>query len=511
MNATINCDVLVVGGGIHGAAIARDAAGRGLSVVLCERGDLGAHASPLATGLVHGMSRYLEGHELRFVRRALCERNILMQAAPHLFAPLRLAMPLDDGQRPAWAMRLGLMVCDRLAQRPQLPAAQLPPARVANLLQHVTGGPLRLEFSQGVLFSEVRVDEARLAVLNAMSAADAGAIILTRTLCDSAQRRGGRWQATLCHVDGGSVPVAARALVNATGPWAARFLHQATGSAEAPQLVRRSTLLVRRKFTHGYGYRFQHPKGQTVFALPFEKDYTLIAASSQHYDGDPAGVAVTDEEIAALCSLVNRYFTAPASPADVVLAWSGAFMLPYGDPAQMAAPWKYQLRLDGGDAPLLSVLGGGLDTCRLLAEEALDRLAPRLGHYRGAWTAGAVLPGGDLVDTAHPLRQTLAFDDYVRLQKQAYGWAPAALIERYARTYGSRMHRVLDGCRRLQDLGAPVLPGLFAAELRYLVEHEWAMSAEDILWRRTRLGLHLPPDAAPRLEEWLAGAMQWAG
>ncbi len=506
MNTTINCDVLVVGGGVHGAAIARDAAGRGLSVVLCERGDLGAHASPLATGLVHGMSRYLEGHELRFVRRALCERNILMQAAPHLFAPLRLAMPLDDGQRPAWAMRLGLMVCDRLAQRPQLPAA-----RVANLLQHVTGGPLRLEFSQGVLFSEVRVDEARLAVLNAMSAADAGAIILPRTLCDSAQRRGGRWQATLCHVDGGSVPVAARALVNATGPWAARFLHQATGSAEAPQLVRRSTLLVRRKFTHGYGYRFQHPKGQTVFALPFEKDYTLIAASSQHYDGDPAGVAVTDDEIAALCSLVNRYFTAPASPADVVLAWSGAFMLPYGDPAQMAAPWKYQLRLDGGDAPLLSVLGGGLDTCRLLAEEALDRLAPRLGHYRGAWTAGAVLPGGDLVDTAHPLRQTLAFDDYVRLQKQAYGWAPAALIERYARTYGSRMHRVLDGCRRLQDLGAPVLPGLFAAELRYLVEHEWAMSAEDILWRRTRLGLHLPLDAAPRLEEWLAGAMQWAG
>ena len=196
------------------------------------------------------------------------------------------------------------------------------------------------------------MDEARLAVLNAMSAADAGAIILTRTLCDSAQRRGGRWQATLCHVDGGSVPVAARALVNATGPWAARFLHQATGSAEAPQLVRRSTLLVRRKFTHGYGYRFQHPKGQTVFALPFEKDYTLIAASSQHYDGDPAGVAVTDEEIAALCSLVNRYFTAPASPADVVLAWSGAFMLPYGDPAQMADPWKYQLRLDGGDAPL---------------------------------------------------------------------------------------------------------------------------------------------------------------
>ena len=503
MKATINCDVLVVGGGIHGAAIARDAAGRGLSVVLCERGDLAAHASPLATGLVHGMLRHVEGHDFRLVRHALVERNTLMQTAPHLFAPLRLAMPLDDGQRPPWAMRLGLMVCDRLAGHAHLPAA-----RLANLLQHVAGSPLRLDFGKGALFSDVRVDESRLVLLNALSAAEAGTIILTRTLCDSAQRWGGRWQATLCHVGGASVPVSARALVNATGPWAARFLQQATGSVEAQRLVRRSYLLVRRKFTHGYGYRFQHPDGQTVFALPFEQDYTLIAASSQPYDGDPAGVVTTDEEIATLCRLVNRYFTAPADPADVVCAWSGAFMLPEGDPAQMIAPWKYKLRLDASDAPLLSVLGGGLCTYRLLAEEALDRLAPRLGRYRGAWTAGAALPGGDLVDITHPLRSLLAFDDYVRLQKQVYGWAPPSLIERYARAYGSRMHRLLDGCKRLQDLGAQVLPGLFEAELRYLLRHEWAMAAEDILWRRSKLGLHLPGDAPRKLEEWLGGAME---
>ena len=501
VNATMHCDLLVVGGGLHGAAIARDAAGRGLSVVLCERGDLAAHASPLSPGLVHGMLRYLEGHDFGLVRRALAERNALMRSAPHLFMPLRFAMPRDSGQRRAWAIRAGLMVCDRLAPHPLLSAS-----RHADLLQHVTGGPLRLEFSEGTLFSDARVDESRLVVMNALGAAEAGATILTRTLCDSAQRVDGRWQATLCNAGGASVPVSARALVNATGPWAARFLHQATGGVQPQRLVKRSQFLVRRKFSHGYGYRFAHPDGQTIFALPFERDYTLIGTTGQPYEGDATNVAASDEEIATLCGLVNRYFTAPVSPADVVLAWSGAFMLPDGDAAQTAAPWKYQLRLDGGGAPLLSVLGGGLSTARLLAEDALDRLAPQLGHFKSAWTAAAFLPGGELVDTAHPLRRMLAFDDYARLQKQAYGWAPHALIERYARAYGSRMHKLLDGCTGMQDLGEQVLPGLFEAELRYLVRHEWAMTAEDILWRRSRLGLHLPPEAAQVLDEWLADA-----
>ena len=499
MSATINCDLLVVGGGLHGAAIARDAAGRGLSVVLCERGDLAAHASPVGVGLVHGMLRYLEGHELGIVRRALAERNTLMRAAPHLFAPLRFAMPRDAGQRPAWRLLAGLMFCQRLAPHPLLPAP-----RLANLLQHVAGGPLLLDFREGALFSDARVDEARLVVSNAIGAAEAGATILTRTLCDSAQRVRGRWQATLCSASGASIPVSARALVNATGPWAARFVHEATAGVQPQRLVKRSQLLVRRKFTHRYGYRFRHPDGQAVFALPFEQDYTLIGAISQLYDGDPAAVVTSEEEIAALCGLVNRYFTVPTSPADVVLAWSGASMLPNGDAAQMAAPWTYQLQLDGGDAPLLSVLGGGLSTARLLAEDALDRLAPRLGRYRSAWTGKAFLPGGDLADTAHPARRQLALDDYVRLQKQAYGWAPATLIERYARTYGSRMHRLLEGCTGMHDLGPQVLPGLFEAELRYLVEQEWATTAEDILWRRSKLGLHLPPDAARLLDGWLA-------
>lgn len=502
MSATINCDLLVVGGGLHGAAIARDAAGRGLSVVLCERGDLAAHASPVGVGLVHGMLRYLEGHDFGVVRRALAERNALMRSAPHLFSPLRFAMPRDAGQQAPWRLLAGLMFCQRLAPHPLLPAP-----RLANLLQHVTGGPLMLDFREGALFSDARVDEARLVVLNALDAAEAGATILTRTLCDSAQRVGGRWQATLCNAGGASIPVSARALVNATGPWAARFVHEATAGVQPQRLVKRSQLLVRRKFTHGYGYRFRHPDGQTVFALPCEQDYTLICATCQHYDGDPAAVVASEEETAALCRLVNRYFTAPVSPSDVVLAWSGACMLPNGDAAQMTAPWTYQLHLDAGDAPLLSVLGGSLSTARLLAEDALDRLAPRLGRYRNAWTAKAFLPGGDLADTAHPAGRQLALDDYVRLQKQAYGWAPAALIERYTRAYGSRMHRLLEGCTGMHHLGAQVLPGLFEAELRYLVDQEAATTAEDILWRRSKLGLHLPADAARLLDAWLAPAL----
>lgn len=501
MNATIHCDVLVVGGGMHGAAIARDAAGRGLSVVLCERDDLAAQVSPLSDGLVHGMLRYLEGHDLSVVRRALAERNTLMRSAPHLFSPLRLAMPRDKGQRPAWALRAGLMLCDRLAPHPLLPAS-----RHANLLQHVSGSPLQLDFREGALFTDARVDEARLTVLNAVGAAEAGATVLTRTTCDSAQRLAGRWQATLRIEGGAGLPVSARALVNATGARAVRFLREATGHAQPQHLVRRSQILLRKKFSHGYGYRFRHPDGQTVFALPFERDYTLVGAASQPCEGDLSSMAPTDDEIATLCRLVNRYFTASATPADLVLAWSDAFMLPDADAMRPASPLHYQIRLDAGDAPLLSVLGGGLSTYRLLAQDAVNRLAPLLGRVGNAWTAGAFLPGGDLADSAHPGRRLLAFDDYARLQKQAYGWAPARLIERYVRAYGSRVHALLEGCGNMRDLGQQVLPGLYETEIRYLVQREWAMTAEDILWRRSRLGLHLPHDAAPTLDGWLDAA-----
>ncbi|MET0961871.1 MAG: glycerol-3-phosphate dehydrogenase [Noviherbaspirillum sp.] len=500
MKPIINCDLLVVGGGIHGAGIARDATGRGLSVVLCESDDLGAHTSSASTRLIHGTLRYLEGHDFGLVRKALLERDVLMRSAPHIISPLRFALPQDAGQRPAWVMRAGLLFCNRLARHMLLPAS-----RYANLLQHVAGSPLRLEFLEGYLFSDAWVDDARLVVLNAMAAAEAGATILTRTVCDSAQRIDGHWQATLHGAGGTSIPVCARALVNATGPWAARFLRQASGAVQPLRLVKGSHIVVRKKFGHGYAYLFQHPHGHTVFALPYEQDYTLIGATELDYSGDPASVAISDEEISLLCNLVNRYFTARTSPADVVWSCSGVRPLLEEDSSHTpTAACHYRLRLDdNGGAPLLSVLGGAISTFRKLAEEAVDLLGPRLGRPGGAWTANACLPGGDLYGMAPSSRGVLGFDDYLRRQKQRYGWMPRALLERYARAYGTRMDTLLAGCGAVGDLGLQVQPELYEAELHYLTRHEWARTAEDVLWRRSRLGLRLGPDAARVLDAWM--------
>ena len=502
MQTTINCDLLVVGGGIHGAGIARDAAGRGLSVVLCERSDLAAHTSSASTGLVYGTLHYLEGHDFAQVRRALLEREVLMRCAPHIISPLRFVMPQDAGQRAAWVMRAGFIFCNRLARHTLLPAA-----RYANLLQHVAGSPLRLEFLEGYLFSDAWVNDARLVVLTALAAAEAGATVLTRTLCDSAQRSDGRWLATLRSASGMSTPVCARALVNATGPWAARFLREASGAVQPLRLVKGSHIVVRKKFGHGYAYLFRHPDGRTVFALPYEKDYTLIGATGLDYDGDPARAAISDKEISDLCGLVNRYFTARTSPADVVWAYSGVRALVEDDGKRSLAAEQYRLRLDdNGGAPLLSVLGGAISSFRKLAEEAVDLLGPRLGCSRGAWTANACLPGGDLYGSAPSPRSVLGFDVYLRRQKQAFDWAPPALVERYVRAYGTRIDRMLAGRGAMNDLGLQVLPGLYEAELRYLIQHEWAMTAQDILWRRSRLGLHLGPNAAEVLDAWIANA-----
>jgi glycerol-3-phosphate dehydrogenase len=502
MNSTIDCDLLVVGGGINGAGIARDAAGRGLSVVLCERDDLAAHTSSASTKLIHGGLRYLESRDFGLVRKALIEREVLMRSAPHIIWPLRFVMPHDAGQRPAWMVRAGLMVYDRLAPRKLLPGS-----RAANLLQHVAGIPLRPQFSKGYIYSDGWVDDARLVVLNAMDAAEAGATILTRTACDAAQRSGDRWQATLRGAAGVMTVVRARAMVNATGPWAARFLHDASGADQPLRLVKGSHIVVRRKFNHPYAYVFQHPDRRIVFAIPYEQEFTLIGTTDIDYDGDPGQVTISDEEISYLCGLVNRYFTSQTTPDDVVWTYSGVRpRVEESGKRASAVTRDYQLRLDSEGPPLLSVFGGKITTFRKLADEALDLLGPLLGKSGGAWTAEACLPGGDLYGPAPSPRSVLEFDDYVRMQKQAYHWAPPALIERYARAYGTRMHRLLADCGKMDDLGRQVLPGLFEAELYYLMRHEWARTAEDILWRRSKLGLHLPRDAATTLDAWITAA-----
>jgi glycerol-3-phosphate dehydrogenase len=503
-SAHLDCDLLVVGGGVNGAGIARDAAGRGLRVILCDKDDLAAHTSSASTKLIHGGLRYLEHYEFGLVRKALIEREVLLRAAPHLIRPLRFVLPHDLGQRPAWLVRAGLLLYDLLARR-----AILPGSSAIDLIDHPAGAPLKPQFKRGVVYSDAAVDDARLVVLNAVDAQEQGATVLTRTACEQARREGGQWRARLRRADGGHIDVAARALVNACGPWAADFLQSALPAphARALRLIKGSHIVVPRLFAHEHAYLFQHPDGRIVFAIPYEREFTLIGTTDLDFQGDPDQVAIDAGEIAYLCQLASRYFAKPVAPADVVWTYSGVRPLladEADDPKAVTRNYRFELDRDGGRAPLLSVFGGKLTTFRKLAEEAVDLLAPLLGNRHGAWTENACLPGGDLFGATPQNRSVLEFDDFVSGLQRRHAWLPAALVARYARAYGTRVGRLLAGRTDLAAMGEEILPGLFAAEVDYLREQEWAVNADDILWRRSKLGLHLPPDSAARLDAWLA-------
>lgn len=494
-------DVLVVGGGINGAGIARDAAGRGLSVVLCEKDDLAQHTSSASTKLIHGGLRYLEHHEFRLVRKALIEREVLLRAAPHIIRPMRFVMPHDRGQRPAWMIRAGLFLYDRLARREILPASG-----AVDLRAHPAGTPLKPEFTRGFVYSDGWVDDARLVVLNARDAADHGAQVFTHTRCVHARRVGREWLATLQRADGTTFELAARCLVNAGGPWAARLLEQALArpSGRALRLVKGSHIVVKKMFEHPYAYLFQHTDGRVVFAISYESDFTLVGTTDVDYRGDPDEVAIDDDEIDYLCRLTRRYFRKPLQPSDVVWSFSGVRPLLDDDGGQAAEVTRdYRLALDTGGAPLLSVFGGKITTFRKLAEEAVDLVAPLLGKAHGRWTAHACLPGGDLHGSPQN-RSVLGFDRWVASLQREYAWLPAALLARYARAYGTRVHVLLAGRRSVADLGQAVAAGLHEAELDYLCRCEWASCGADILWRRSKLGLHLPAGTAQKIDQWIS-------
>ncbi|HJU71941.1 MAG TPA: glycerol-3-phosphate dehydrogenase [Paucimonas sp.] len=495
------CDVLVVGGGVNGTGIARDAAGRGLSVILCEQDDLAAHTSSASTKLIHGGLRYLEQHEFGLVRKALIEREVLLRAAPHIMRPLRFVMPHDAGQRPAWMIRAGMLLYDCLARRELLPASCS-----IDLRRHPAGQPLKPEFSRAFAYSDGWVDDARLVVLNAMDAAEKGARILTRTACESVTPAGAGWHARLRGAGKQAMAVEARCLVNATGPWAAHFLHAAARQpAETPlRLIKGSHIVVRRLFDHPDAYIFQHPDHRIVFAIPYEQDFTLIGTTDVEYHGDPGQVAIGPDEVTYLCTLANRYFRKAIVSGDVVWSYSGVRPL-VEDAATAASAVTRDYRLDfrTEGAPLLSVFGGKLTTFRKLAEEALDLIAPALGNRHGAWTAHACLPGGDVFGPTPDNRAVLEFDRYVRQLQAQHAWLAPAIVARHAHAYGTRTGVLLAGRNRIADMGAEIVPGLYAAEVEYLVAHEWAHTAEDILWRRSKLGLHLPPGAQATLDAWL--------
>jgi glycerol-3-phosphate dehydrogenase len=496
----LTCDLLVVGGGINGAGIARDAAGRGLSVILCEKDDLAQHTSSASSKLIHGGLRYLEYFEFGLVRKALQERELLLRMAPHIIRPMRFVMPHDAAQRPAWMIRLGLFLYDHLARRRFLPGSG-----VIALSRHAAGTPLKSAFTKGFIYSDGWVDDARLVVLNAMSAREKGARILTRTRCIRAAPAAGGWQAELDGARQGRCRVQARALVNACGPWAASFARDLPGAGASHELrlVKGSHIITRRLFDHDMAYLFQSPDKRVVFAIPYEQDYTLIGTTELDYHGDPGEAAIEEEEIAYLCAVVNRYFSRQIARADIVHSYSGVRPLLDQPAASTSAVTRdYLLETRREPAPLQHVWGGKITTYRKLAEEAVEQLLPLLNRAAPAWTAEQALPGGDL-EAPGRLVARYDFDKYLRQLQTYHPWLPERLARRYAHSYGTRTSLLLGSAGSLAALGEQIAPDLYEAELAYLIEHEWALGADDVLWRRTKQGLRCRPADIERVADWM--------
>ncbi|HYC14045.1 MAG TPA: glycerol-3-phosphate dehydrogenase [Stellaceae bacterium] len=478
-------DLLVVGGGINGAGIARDAAGRGLSVLLVEEADLAGATSSASSKLIHGGLRYLELGEFRLVREALAEREVTMAMAPHLVHPLLFVLPHDRSLRPKWMLRIGLFLYDHLGGRKRLPASRRIDPRSDPM-----GAPLRKDVTAAFVYSDCQADDARLVIANARDAQRRGATILTRTELVSAARSGSAWRAELRLRDGARAAVEARALVNAGGPWAMNVAQRAGGlhGNAALRLVKGSHFVVPRLYPGEHAYILQNDDRRIVFVLPFERDFTLIGTTEEPFTGDPRTVSCSDEEADYLCRAVGHWLTTPLSPKAILWRYAGVRPL-YEDHAKNASAVTrdYVLLLEGepGQAPLLSVLGGKITTFRRLAEHALERLAPFFPGLSPAWTRGSILPGGEAAE----------IDAFLR----AHPWLDRVAAERLLRRYGSEAATVIGDAKRPADLGEDFGAGLSAREVEWMRREEWAETADDILWRRSKLGLRLDPTQQGRL------------
>ncbi|MEC9068200.1 MAG: glycerol-3-phosphate dehydrogenase [Pseudomonadota bacterium] len=478
-------DLLVIGGGINGAGIARDAAGRGLSVALAEKDDLASHTSSASTKLVHGGLRYLEHYEFRLVRESLREREVLLRIAPHLVRPLRFVLPHHDGLRPRWMLRLGLFLYDHLGGNRSLPGSE-----AVDLSAPPHAAVLKDRFARGFAYSDCWVDDARLVVLNAIDARERGARIMTRTRCSALARAGDHWRAKLVS-PGGEQTVRARAVINAAGPWVDDIAALATaGRAKAHlRLVQGSHVVVRRKFEGAHAYIFQNGDGRIVFAIPYEDDFTLIGTTDRPFAGDRDAVAISGEERDYLCAAASAYFSEPVGPADVVSSYAGIRPLYEDNAASDATVTRdYVFAVDAPDGapPLLSIFGGKITTYRRLAEHAMERLARHLAVPARPWTGDAPLPGGDFAG---------GFDAFLAEVRALWPWLPAATARRMARAYGTRIERVIGEARAPDGLGRDLGGGLSEAEVDYMRREEMAQTSEDVLWRRSKLGLHLPQEA----------------
>ncbi len=491
-------DVFIVGGGINGTGIAADAAGRGLSVALCEQADLASATSSASSKLIHGGLRYLEHYEFRLVREALSEREVLLRKAPHLIAPLRFILPHQPHLRPAWMIRIGLFMYDHLSTRNQLPAShgfKLQPAKERN--------PLKSQIDYGFEYSDCRVDDARLVIGNALAAQQHGARVMVRTRCLSAQRHQGLWHIWLEDIlSGEQFGVRTRSLINAAGPWAQQFIEQQL-QATSPRkirLIKGSHFVTRKLYEGDQAYILQNADQRIVFVIPYNQDFTLVGTTDKRYDGDPANVAMDEDEERYLLKIVNEYFQQQISSEDILWRYSGVRPLCDDEsesPSAMTRDYTLELQTDAeANTPLLSIFGGKITTYRRLAEAACQALKPFFTHMGPAWTHDHALPGGDI--------GKVRFADWQQHVLQQYAWLPATTAERMTHAYGTRIHQLLQACTQLTDLGRHFGHGLYQREVEFLLQQEWARNAEDIVWRRSKLGLYLGESETAALQAFVS-------
>jgi D-erythritol 1-phosphate dehydrogenase len=491
-------DLIVVGGGINGAGIARDAVGRGLSVLLVEKDDLAQGTSSRSGKLVHGGLRYLEYYEFRLVREALIEREVLLAAAPHIIWPMRFVLPHSPEQRPAWLIRVGLFLYDHLGGR-----KKLPPTRTLDLTAAPEGVPIRRTFRKAFEYSDCWVDDARLVVLNALDLKQRGGTVRLRTALTAARRDSERWSATFVDsVTGETLSARAKAIVNAAGPWVEDVLHCAGSNADNRVRLVKGSHIVTRKFWDGeQAYLLQNSDGRVIFVNPYEGDLCLIGTTDIAFDGKADDVAITPEEIDYLLAIVNRYFVTQLKQSDVVDSFSGVRPL-YDDsatnPSAVTRDYVFNVDAPSGAAPMLSVFGGKITTYRKLAEHALDKLKPFFPTMGAAWTEGATLPGGDLPGGD--------FSTWIGAFASRYPWLPASVAWGYGRRYGTRAAELLNGASSLASLGRNFGGGLYEREARFLIAGEWATTADDILLRRTKNGLHMTAPERAAFAAWFTGA-----
>ena len=487
-------DLVVIGGGVNGAGIARDAAGRGLTVILCEKDDLAQGTSSRSGKLIHGGLRYLEYYEFRLVREALIEREVLLNAAPHIVWPMRFVLPHSPEQRPAWLVRLGLFLYDHLGGRKKLPGC-----RNINLTRDPEGKPIRSQYTRAFEYSDCWVDDARLVSLNALDAKERGATVMTRTAATSARRVNGAWEVEFTAGDGTKSKVKARAIANAAGPWVENVINGVTGSnsPRRVRLVKGSHIIVPKFWEGPQAYLFQNTDKRVIFVNPYEGDMALIGTTDIPHEGRAEDVAIDEREVDYLLAAVNRYLKVPIRKEQIVHKFSGVRPL-YDDNAENPSAVTRDYVFDvAGEPPMLSVFGGKITTYRKLAEHALDKLQPFFPAMKGPWTAGAALPGGDMPGAD--------FDRFLAELRRARPWLPEALAHHYARLYGTRAKDVMNGARDLSGLGQHFGGLLYQCEIDYLRKAEWARTAEDVLERRTKHGLHLTPAQRAEVARYMGG------